>query len=113
MKNSLLILLFFCVQFIYAQDENKQNISINFENSSTVNVIKKVEELTDYRFYFVDDWLGNELITGQYKDVTIQTLLDGIFKKTIINYYISPDNKIILTRSVLIYSSLPDGFFKE
>lgn len=113
MKNSLLILLFFCIQFIYAQDENNQNISINFENSSTVNVLKKVEELTHYRFYFVEDWLGDELISGQYKDVSIQTLLDGIFKNTIINYYISADNKIILTRSVLIYNSLPNGFFEE
>jgi hypothetical protein len=113
MRNSLLILLFFCFQFIYAQDESKQNISISFENSSTANVIKRIEELTKYRFYFVEDWLGDERISGQYKDVSLKTLLDSIFKNTIINYYISPDDKIILTRSVLIYTSLPNGFFND
>ncbi|WP_208102930.1 hypothetical protein, partial [Escherichia coli] len=87
--------------------------SINFENSTTANVIKRVEELTDYRFYFAEDWLGDERISGNYKDVTLQVFLDSIFKNTIINYYVSPDNKIILTRSILIYNSLPEGFFNE
>jgi len=113
MKNLLLILLFFCFQFIYAQNNNKQNISISFENLNTSNVIKRIEELTEYRFYFVEDWLGDKLISGQYKNVTLKTLLDSIFKNTIINYYISPDSKIILTRSVFIYNSLPDGFFND
>ena len=68
MKNSLLILLFFCIQFIYAQDENNQNISINFENSSTVNVIKKVEEHRDCVY--------TELInvTGKQYDAITQKL---------------------------------------
>ena len=113
MRNILLILLFFCFQFIYAQDLIKEIFSINFKNSSKVNVIKQVEKLTEYRFYFVEEWLDDEPISGEYSNVTINTLLDLIFNNTIINYYITSDNKIILSRSVLIYSSLPDGFFGE
>ena len=113
MRNLPLIILFFSFQFISAQDIAKENFSINFKNSSKVNVIKQVEELTEYRFYFVEEWLDDELISGEYNNMTINTLLESIFNNSIINYYITPDNKIILSRSVLIYNSLPDGFFGE
>ena len=112
MRNILLILLFFCFQLISAQDITKEKFSISFENSSKVSVIKQVEELTEYRFYFVEEWLDDEPISGEYSNATIKTILDAIFDNTIINYYISSDNKIILSPSVLIYNSLPVGFFE-
>ena len=113
MRNSILIVFLFCFQFIYTQENAKEDITITFENSNRTDVITQIEKRTNYKFFFVEDWLGNDLISGQYKDVSIQTLLNSIFKNTIINYYISPNNKIILTRSVLIHNSLPERSFEE
>jgi len=111
MKKLLLLpLLFLCFHFIYAQKATEK-ISLNYENLSKVEVIERIEELTNYRFYFVKDWLDDSLISGRYKNVHLNNILDAIFKNTVINYYVSPDNKIILTRSVLIYDTLPKDFF--
>ncbi len=112
MKNLFLMLLLFCFHFIYGQNEDEK-ISITFENSSKIEIIKRVEELTDYRFYFIDNWLDNSLISGQYNNVTLAVLLNDVFKNTVINYYISSDNKIILTRSILIHGSLLEDFFES
>ena len=112
MKKLLIIFIFF-FQFAFSQNESEKNITLSFNNSSKIDALKQIEKITDYRFYFVEDWLDNTLISGNYKNVSIKELLDNIFKNTIINYFISSDNKIILSQSVLITNTLPIGYFGE
>ncbi|WP_298286891.1 carboxypeptidase-like regulatory domain-containing protein [uncultured Lutibacter sp.] len=113
MKKILLILIFFCFQFINSQNVATKSISISFENETKINVIKKIENLTNYRFYFVESWLDDELISGQFNNSSLQNLLDSVFKNTIINYFITSDNKVILSRSILINGTLPEWFSNE
>jgi non-canonical (house-cleaning) NTP pyrophosphatase len=112
MKYLLLISFFISFHLITAQNQIKSKITISFENTNIFGAIKQIEENTGYRFYFVEDWLEEKTISGQYNNIDINTLLDEVFKNTVLNYYISPDNKIILTRSILIYDSLPDDFMR-
>jgi hypothetical protein len=113
MKKSILLLFIFFCQLNYSQNEIKKNISIHFDQINKLEIIKQIEKLTDYHFYFNEKWLGNELITGHYDNISINSLLDILFKKSIINYYISPDNKIILSQSILINDTLPEIFHGE
>ena len=113
MKYLLLISFFISFHLITAQNQIKSKITISFENTNIFGAIKQIEENTGYRFYFVEDWLEEKTISGQYNNIDINTLLDEVFKNTVLNYYISPDNKIILTRSILIYDSLPDDFMRD
>lgn len=110
MKNFFLIILFLGFHCAFAQN-GAEKISINFENSNKIDVIKRIEELTNYRFYFLKEWLDTTPISAKYNNVSLSIILDEIFKNTVINYYISPDNKIILTPSILIHDSLPENFF--
>jgi len=110
MKKYILIYLLINTSFAFSQ-ENEGNISLSFENSILKEVLISIEEKTDFQFYFIEDWLTNNLISGNYTNVTIQELLDDIFKETLLNYYISSDQKIILTKNNIIYDSLPNGFF--
>jgi hypothetical protein len=111
MRNFFFLILFLSFQFITSQNTNEIKISIQFENSNTIDVIKQIEKLTNTQFYFVEDWIDNKSISGQFDNVSLNIVLDKIFQKTVINYYISPDNKVILTRNSLIYDSLPKFFF--
>ena len=52
------------------------------------------------------------LISGHYKQKSIQFILTDIFKNTDINFYISSDNKIILTQNSFVYDSLPVIFLE-
>ena len=112
MKNYLIILVLFIFSQAFAQ-ENNNKISLSFENSSIENVIRMIEEKSNFHFYYVDEWLGEDLVSGSYSDISIDEFLNTVFEGTLLNFYISNDNKIILTKNNIIYDSLPEGFFDE
>ncbi len=112
MKNYLATLVLFVFFQAFSQ-ENNTKISLSFENSSIENVIKIIEEESNFHFYYVEEWLGVDLVSGSYTNVTVDVLLNVLFEGTLLNFYISNDNKIILTQNNSIYDTLPDGFFNE
>jgi len=103
MRIFALVLLFLGFNhFIYSQAP-KSNINITYSNISRVDVLKKIEASTKFRFYFQDDWFDNSiLISGNYSDKTIQEVLSKVFEDTDINFFID-QNKIILTKNSVIY----------
>lgn len=102
--------LSFCLTF--AQNTN-ENISLIFDQLTKKDVIKLVEEKTNYRFYYIEDWLDDSLLSRTYKDSSINEILTDIFENTSINYYFTEDNKIILTENNIIHNYLPDNFFND
>ncbi|MGB5462235.1 MAG: hypothetical protein WBM92_02630, partial [Aureibaculum sp.] len=66
MKYLLLISFFISFHLITAQNQIKSKITISFENTNIFGAIKQIEENTGYRFYFVEDWLEEKTISGQY-----------------------------------------------
>lgn len=89
-------------QFIYSQTQ-KSNISITYSNISRVDVLKKIEASTKFRFYFQDDWFDSTvLVSGNYSDKKIQEVLADVFENTDINFFVD-QNKIILTKNSIIY----------
>ena len=95
-----LLLFFGFNQFIYSQN---QKISITYSNISRIEVLKKIEASAHYKFYFQEDWLDNKvLISGDYTNKTIQEILSKVFEDTDLNFFITK-NKVILTKSSIIY----------
>ena len=113
MKNLLLLFLFFSISYTSFAQQNNEKISLQFENSSKIDVINQIEDLTDYHFYFIESWLDDALISGNYNNVPLNTILNDIFKDTVINFYISTDNEVVLTNNSLIYDQLPLNFIKD
>ncbi|KAG1651622.1 hypothetical protein GQR58_026847 [Nymphon striatum] len=51
-------------------------------------------------------------ISKTYQDLTLKEILDDLLADTQINYFISWDNRIILTLNNSIYANLPEGFLE-
>lgn len=113
----VLVLLILSVKKIFAQNDTLQStsliISLGFENSSIKEVLDQIEGLTDYKFYYASEWLGDKKISGEYNEIPTEMVLNDIFEGTVLNYYVLSENQIILTRNSLIYDQLPEGFFEE
>ncbi len=108
LKYLFLILLFGISQTIVAQEKTK--ITIQFKENTIKEVLLKIEEKTNFYFYFNEGWFDDTTITKSYVEVEIETLLKAIFKDKLLNYYIL-DKKIILTKNNFIRDDLPDNFF--
>lgn len=89
----------------------EQKVSVSFEQSNRTQVLEQIQALTGYQFYYVQDWLGDDLISGSYTDTSVKEILNEVFKETVINFYVLDKNKIVLTRNNRIYDELPEGFF--
>jgi len=111
------VLITLCSKQTFAQNDTLQStsrqISLTFENSTIKEVLDEIEGLTDYKFYYAEEWLGDKMVSGSYTDVPTENVLNDIFQGTVLNYYVLSDNQIILIRNSLIYDELPDGFFEE
>ena len=109
---TILILFFGFNQLMYSQVQ-KNTININYNNISRVDVLKKIEASTNYKFYFQDDWFDKTiLISGDYSNKSIEELLLKVLEDTNLNFFINK-NKIILTKNSIIYSKLPSNGTKD
>ena len=111
MRKSLIVMLvmFFGV-LGYAQEEN---ITISFEDASLEEALNEIEEQAGIRIFYVDEWLGRTRVSGNYVNQPVDEVLDDIFKDTLINFYITGDGSVILTRNNLIIDQLPEEYFGE
>ncbi|MBN9284039.1 MULTISPECIES: TonB-dependent receptor [Flavobacterium] len=97
-------------QLLFAQE--KQKLSIEFNNTDIQSALKKIETTTNYKFYFDSSWLDayKTPITKSYTDTAVDEILSDIFANTDLNFFI--DNKnIILTNNSIIYDKLVDNYF--
>ena len=98
---TILLLFFGFNQLIYSQDQ-KNNVNLSFSNINRIEVLKKIEASTGYRFYFQENWFDkNVLISGSYSNKNIQEVLNKVFEDTDLNFFIDK-NKIILTKNSII-----------
>lgn len=110
MRNLYLLLFVLCVQTVFSQAENKL-ITISFENTPLTSVFDMLEQQTDYTFYYIDDWVANTNVSGNYKNETVATILEDLLAETVLNFYVTEDNRIILLQNTLVYDELPKNFF--
>ncbi|WGH75727.1 TonB-dependent receptor [Tenacibaculum tangerinum] len=101
-KTLPIFFLLFAFLNSYAQKDSLK-LSIKFNNSSQLEAIKLIEDNSNYHFFFIDKWLDNKSsINKNFINVSIHQILDTIFYETQVNYFITDDKKIILTKGNLI-----------
>ncbi|WP_394759789.1 carboxypeptidase-like regulatory domain-containing protein [Flavobacterium sp.] len=109
-KLLITILLILFNQLLFSQNDNDL-IDIEYSNINKISVINKIESVSNYKFYFQEDWLeDNILISGNFKNKTINEILILVFEDTTINFFIN-NNKVILTKNSVIYDKLADNYF--
>ena len=72
----------------YGQDENGK-LSIAPENKTIAEILDEIEQKTDYRFYYAEQWLDTTAVSKRYNSVSVAEILEDIFKDTDINFFIS------------------------
>ena len=112
MKIKLILVAILCGFSQWSYSQTSQEISVDFQNDTFLKAILKIENITDYNFYFQENWFDESTLTKSYKSVTIKALLGELFRNTSINFLII-ENKIILTNNSIIYRDLPNNYFKE
>ncbi len=113
MKNLLIIvfILFSSLSLIGQNDTEK--ITLDFDNLKKIEVIELIEQKSNYKFYFIEKWLDTNRVSGSFNNASIKSILNNLFKNSLINYYVSRTGKIILTENNLIRSELPKNFFTQ
>ena len=109
----LMLLLFLYSINLSSQEDSSVKISLSFEKSNVKEVLFSIEKITDYKFYFLEEWFNEELVSGSYKNASVEIVLNDILDKTLLNYYILNNSSIILTLNNSIYNKLPLGFFDK
>ncbi len=112
MKNYIHISVFFIFSTVFSQVPDS-GISIQFDAISIENAISAVEEKTNVKFYYLPEWLEEKTISGRYVNASLEELLHGMLKDSVLNYYISDEENVILTKNTVIYDELPAQFFEE
>jgi len=65
-------------------------LSISATNTTINNVLRQIEEKSDYTFFYSDNFLNlNQKVTIQAKDEAIETILNRLFRDTNISYRIN------------------------
>lgn len=106
--------LFLVFVFSQARGQNKElNLTLSFENIEIKEVLNKIENIIDVKFYYVEEWVKDLYVTGNYIDVSISVILNDVFKETVINFYILDSKRIILTQNNRIYYALPEDYFGD
>ena len=109
----IIALLLFCNVFILQAQNNVPNVSINISNQPITSVFEIIEQQTNYKFYYINDWFGAQTISANYTDIRVDQLLKNSLDKTDVNFFIKDTTYIYLTKNNLVYSTLPVGFFGE
>ncbi|QOG02753.1 TonB-dependent receptor domain-containing protein [Flavobacterium sp. MDT1-60] len=114
MRKIILALFLLAFHALSFSQEKTKNISIEFNNTDLKSALENIEKITDYKFYFDQNWLKTEtiIINKTYENTSIEYILTNLFEKTDLNYFIS-DKEIILTKNSIIYDSLPDDYFES
>ncbi|WP_231970265.1 TonB-dependent receptor [Tenacibaculum jejuense] len=75
---------------------------MEIKNLNKKQIIKLIEENSEYQFFFLEDWLDDSLLSKSFINASIEDILKNIFESSDLNYFILEDNKIVLTKGNLI-----------
>ena len=107
-KQAVTILFFcFCVLSTFGQEKSKYSFS--FQGKTLEQSLIKIENTTEYRFFFIKYWLPEESIDKTYSNATIDEILSDLLKNTVLNFFIYDSNQIMLSQNNAIYSKIPEG----
>ncbi|MEX0291346.1 MAG: carboxypeptidase-like regulatory domain-containing protein, partial [Flavobacteriaceae bacterium] len=92
---------------------SEPNISLTFTEKTRKEVLLQIETLTGYRTFFSEEWLPPGPISGSYTNSPLSTVFNDLFGDTSLNFYISEEGFIVLTRNTVIRDTLPPSFYKD
>lgn len=105
-------IFFFTIVFWYGNAQEGNLISGTYDKTPLYNIITDIESKSDYKFFFIKDWVQKDSVTISFNNENLERALDRLFSKTQLNYYIlENDKRVFLVENTVIYDELPRGFF--
>lgn len=99
---SLLILLF---AFFHSFSQNNERYDLEYENASIDEIFLQLEAKTNFKFYFLDEWIPNKRQSNSFKQETLETILGNILAETVLNFYVL-DKRVIITENNIVHDEL-------
>lgn len=112
MRSITTIVLLLCFTFLMGQEEER-NVSLEIQNKSITELLSEIERKAGFQFYYAEQWLDSTALNKSYENESVETILTDLFQNTQINFFITWDDRVILTRNNSIYGNLPEGFFTK
>ncbi|WP_425658120.1 TonB-dependent receptor [Tenacibaculum ascidiaceicola] len=99
-------ILFLVFVFFIAESYTQEKINLKLKNNNIKEALLLIEQKANFQFYYLDSWLpNNKQISKSFQNTSIEIILDTLFENSEINYYITRDKKIILTKNNKIHNS--------
>ena len=99
-------LIFLCTfSLVYSQNDATK-LSLEFTNIKIVDVFERIEQKSDYHFFYIKSWLDDQLVSGKYTNSSIENILENTLSKTPLNFYVD-GFKVYITKNSLIHTQFP------
>ena len=110
MKRKPLLLLYLLMSIHLVMGQQDAGLNVSFDSVSLKEALIKLEDASPFHFFFEEAWLEGYEVTKTYRNKSLSQILDDLFAKTTLNYFIKND-RIILLNSNVVIPTLPSGFF--
>ena len=102
-KTISLIILFF--SFYYSFSQNDKRYDLEYENARINEIFLQLENKTNLKFYFLEEWIPEERQSNSFDQETIENILKTVLAKTVLNYYVM-DNRVIITENNIVHDEI-------
>ncbi|SDB64835.1 Outer membrane receptor proteins, mostly Fe transport [Flavobacteriaceae bacterium MAR_2010_188] len=104
--------LLFVSSLGFAQS-GKNLISFSFSDLRTPQILDSISKTNDLKIFYLESWFDQNKHSGEYNNVSLDSLLEDLLDKSSINYFRFNDSTYVLTQNNRIYESLPPNFFQK
>jgi hypothetical protein len=109
---TILFIIVFSSVLLDSSAQGNKKISINFQSASIEQVVKELEALSPYHFFYDSHELDSASFTFSATAITIPALLGQLFNNSPYHFSIdSMENRIFVTKKYIIQTALPNGFW--
>jgi len=110
--SAFFLFIFFSVGVFNSNAQENTTLSGNYNQMPLVNIIVDIELKSDYKFFYINEWLPKDSISVSFSGENVENILEQLLSKTSLNYYVlESDKRVFLLENTLIYDQLPRDFF--
>ena len=96
----IIILCVFSFNLSIAQESERYNLE--FENIRLDEVFSLIEENSDYKFFYLQEWIPVKTFSKNYNNKTLEDILSEILEETVLNFYVL-NERIIITENNIVH----------
>ena len=97
--------------FFLAHGQDTTRITADFNGNTFRQFVHSIEASTLYHFYYDAEETDSLTVNVKAMRSPLPQLLDQVFQKTLFHYAIDLDNRVFITKKVIVNTVLPEDFF--